>query len=157
MLFRSETISTDSIPVITGRAIARWGKTKSILAATVAMIVKGERRLEGLTLRQLCRAFGVSSTSVGKALALSPVDRQAMAESWLTLAEIAAKLRSGAHQTVHVDLTNGDAGTPAATPRMTLDDFKRNFPLWSRSEQVACGRYIGVERVWQPRRRLRAV
>jgi hypothetical protein len=77
---------------ISGRAVARQGKTKSQKAAIAAMIILGELKLDNPTKKQLAKMFGVSMPLVNKAIALNVDQRKALRKGWYTLADIPTAL-----------------------------------------------------------------
>jgi hypothetical protein len=102
MLYRTPKPSVKKILTLSGRQLSSKKWTKSQRAAFAAMAVRGEVKLAGLTLAQLCGLFQVSHSYVKRALSLP------------------AELRAGI---VHGDLTI--AGIPSAPTEKKLADTVR--------------------------------
>jgi hypothetical protein len=73
---------------LSGRKLARGGYSKSPRAALAASVVYGEIEMIKPTLRQLAKAFNVSTTYIQKALALSPAERVKMRYGYTKIANI---------------------------------------------------------------------
>jgi hypothetical protein len=85
MLYRSPTTP---VKKLSGRAISSLDLSKSQLAAYAAMAALGERELDDLTRKQICKVFGVSPNYLSKAIALSSATREAVSRGEVPLSDI---------------------------------------------------------------------
>jgi hypothetical protein len=76
----------DSTRQLTGHALARKGRSASQRAAFAASLILGELELTKPTKGQIAKLLDVSIPYVERALALSPVERSAVQDGFLTLA-----------------------------------------------------------------------
>jgi hypothetical protein len=154
--------------------LASYLKTASQLAGLGGQVVVGELVVNKPTVGLVSRHIGTSATGIYKAAKCSTLERELLVSGKLTLADLGRPLDEPQLSVPDGTVTIIDkAITAEPTPvveeklsaeerllfgsptGMTVDDLLAVYVMMPPSEQIAFGRAIGIDRVWQPRQRLR--